>query len=542
MKPPSRLRIKPTRFVSKKTDNTGTKRKPKIAFTGWSRTEQQILLRCLNSQSKKTAGIHGAIDLEALHAKLPKRSTEEIQSQLECLMMRVLRSVVIQVKSQRSEQKVAMKPIQQWAELAHDMAGALEEPITSAFAQMLVISATEPGSLKNSDPPREGYISKPQSSNLKTIPARPIPTPVSVTPPAHPRALNSPTGAISKYGGNTSSIPSTHQSNHPTVTVSPVAGDVSTRQLPLAASGSSASSGPAAAGARPTHQHTSAGPRRSKHADGNTPRYTGLGCIVDLEKIYRFLSTIHIQSECFKLTPMESAVVLDLLMSLPEELPLLDCARLQHHLLEVHKRFSAPVPKAAQGRICTGKSTSLNEEGTKAEDQGRPVGHRGGNDEGETPVTTPPHQAVRDAAVAPLETLPKSPVDGEQDVSIRGMPDGQGSDGAESSLTNQDAASTAASGNLVAGCSDFSAEDGAALAPGSTQERVGSETFTPLQASGHDQGQPLLPNDTSVKSGKAKQRKADWKKAGLCPLNPFVVPLKLLARRTVQPVEEVASQ
>lgn len=78
MKPPSRARIQPTRYVNKKTEKTVSKRKPKFACTGWSRTEQQVLLRCLNKQNKMTGGIHGAIDLEALHEKLPKQSREEV--------------------------------------------------------------------------------------------------------------------------------------------------------------------------------------------------------------------------------------------------------------------------------------------------------------------------------------------------------------------------------------------------------------------------------------------------------------------------------
>lgn len=36
----------------------------------------------------------------------------------------------------------------------------------------------------------------------------------------------------------------------------------------------------------------------------------------------------------------ESAVLLDMLMCLPEELPLLDCKELQHHLLQLHSQLS----------------------------------------------------------------------------------------------------------------------------------------------------------------------------------------------------------
>lgn len=39
--------------------------------------------------------------------------------------------------------------------------------------------------------------------------------------------------------------------------------------------------------------------------------------------------------EYFLLCPLESAIVLDLLMSLPEELLLLDCNKLNKHLIQV---------------------------------------------------------------------------------------------------------------------------------------------------------------------------------------------------------------
>ncbi|XP_064796246.1 snRNA-activating protein complex subunit 2 [Oncorhynchus masou masou] len=623
MKPPSRSRIQPTRYVNKKTEKTVSKRKPKFACTGWSRTEQQVLLRCLNKQNKMTGGIHGAIDLEALHEKLPKQSREEIQSQLESLMMRVLRAVVGQVKKQRSEQKAALKPIQLWAELAHDMAGALEEPITSAFAQMLVISATEPGSLTNSDPPREDYLPKQQRSNFKTIPPRPIPTPTSQKKPAPSGVSNSPivfniastpqpppavsvpvsgvpatqpstmnpgsgaskqrgrtttpastVGALPQPGCSNSSILSQIQegsaistlltvpmpvqslsalSSGPTTTLqsqsvaqggahgqtmsnvpstqlagmsSPAPADVSKQQQPSAAASS----------IRPQPQHPGAGPRKSKHADENTPRYTGLGSIVDFEKIYRFLSTVHVQSECFKLTPMESAIILDLLMSLPEELPLLDCARLQHHLLQVHERFSAPVPKVTQEGTGTGRPWS-----SAAGDQRR---QDGATDGGAilVAVTTPPSLDAGDKVGAPLQVQQGSQVEGGKGVAISGIPDGLGSDGMVCTSTNQGVAATVVPANLVAGCSNSVAKDGAVPLQGSTEERAGTETVAPSQDNGQAQGQTPSTNDTSAKSGTSRQRKSVWEKAGLCPLNPFMVPLKLLARKQIQSLDEVVLQ
>uniref|UniRef100_A0A3Q0SSF8 Uncharacterized protein n=1 Tax=Amphilophus citrinellus TaxID=61819 RepID=A0A3Q0SSF8_AMPCI len=75
--------------------------------------------------------------------------------------------------------------------------------------------------------------------------------------------------------------------------------------------------------------------RTSKYATKDSPRTFGVKCVVDFEKIYCFLSVIQKPSQDCHLTPMESAIVLDLLMSLPEELPLLDCKKLRKHMIQV---------------------------------------------------------------------------------------------------------------------------------------------------------------------------------------------------------------
>uniref|UniRef100_G3N6L3 Uncharacterized protein n=2 Tax=Gasterosteus aculeatus TaxID=69293 RepID=G3N6L3_GASAC len=61
---------------------------------------------------------------------------------------------------------------------------------------------------------------------------------------------------------------------------------------------------------------------------------------VDFEKIYCYLSSIHQPKNDCHLSPMESAIMLDLLMSLPEELPLLDCKKLHKHLIQMYKFLS----------------------------------------------------------------------------------------------------------------------------------------------------------------------------------------------------------
>lgn len=62
---------------------------------------------------------------------------------------------------------------------------------------------------------------------------------------------------------------------------------------------------------------------------------------VSFEKIYRYLGTLQKPNEHCKLTPMESAIVLDLLMSLPEELLLLDCDKLGQHLSQMYQSLSS---------------------------------------------------------------------------------------------------------------------------------------------------------------------------------------------------------
>ncbi|KAF7653346.1 hypothetical protein LDENG_00084200 [Lucifuga dentata] len=73
----------------------------------------------------------------------------------------------------------------------------------------------------------------------------------------------------------------------------------------------------------------------------DSPRTCGVRSVVDFEKIYHYLSVVHEPNTAFALTPTESAVVLDLLMSLQEELPLLDCNKLQRHFAQVYRCLSS---------------------------------------------------------------------------------------------------------------------------------------------------------------------------------------------------------
>lgn len=81
----------------------------------------------------------------------------------------------------------------------------------------------------------------------------------------------------------------------------------------------------------------------STQAAGNSiPLPVNPGMEVSFERIYQYLSGLSKPNEPCKLTPMESAILLDLLMALPEELLLLDCSKLNKHLSEMYRYLSAP--------------------------------------------------------------------------------------------------------------------------------------------------------------------------------------------------------
>lgn len=68
---------------------------------------------------------------------------------------------------------------------------------------------------------------------------------------------------------------------------------------------------------------------------------------VDFEKIYKYLSAISRSCQGPELSAAESAVVLDLLLALPEELPRLPCTALVKHMSDTYLRLTAPQPDPA---------------------------------------------------------------------------------------------------------------------------------------------------------------------------------------------------
>nr|XP_019955636.1 PREDICTED: snRNA-activating protein complex subunit 2 [Paralichthys olivaceus] len=72
-----------------------------------------------------------------------------------------------------------------------------------------------------------------------------------------------------------------------------------------------------------------------KYATKLSPRTISVNSSVDFERLYHYMSAMHESDDERPLTPMESAIMLNLLMSLPEELSLLHCTKLQKHLIQV---------------------------------------------------------------------------------------------------------------------------------------------------------------------------------------------------------------
>uniref|UniRef100_A0A8C9QIY2 Small nuclear RNA activating complex polypeptide 2 n=1 Tax=Spermophilus dauricus TaxID=99837 RepID=A0A8C9QIY2_SPEDA len=65
---------------------------------------------------------------------------------------------------------------------------------------------------------------------------------------------------------------------------------------------------------------------------------------MDFEKIYKYLSCCSRSGHVPELSAAESAVVLDLLLSLPEELPRLPCTALIEHMTKTYAHLMAPQP------------------------------------------------------------------------------------------------------------------------------------------------------------------------------------------------------
>ncbi|XP_077598584.1 snRNA-activating protein complex subunit 2 [Stigmatopora nigra] len=99
---------------------------------------------------------------------------------------------------------------------------------------------------------------------------------------------------------------------------------------PVTPSTSAANEGPTSSGAAPG--------RMSAPMAATSCRSQDLE--VNFERIYKYLGAVHnLENKC-ELTAMESAVVLELVMSLPEELELLQFQSLRRHLIQTQQNLS----------------------------------------------------------------------------------------------------------------------------------------------------------------------------------------------------------
>ncbi|KAJ4948062.1 hypothetical protein JOQ06_019603 [Pogonophryne albipinna] len=327
MKPPPRKR-------NKKNLSLEPPPAPRKVSGTWQRLEQKKLLKAL-TELGKTNNVNEDIDCEFLRKHVRTRSISEISTMVELL------------KSQ------------EWTRMASLVAGAQEETVSDAFSRMLTVCSTEPNTLRYSNPPQ---VYRPPPVGC-TVPLRPVPhQPVKVekfkTNTARPiRALKSPAAAmspgvtprpLSTAAGASPAPPPTSQSapseRPPTTTTSssespsssPHTSPTNRAPAPSPAPSSGASSPPPLS--TPVRQFHAK--LTSKLALKRTPT-VGAQSVVHFERIYHYLSIINSPGESCTLTAMESAIVLDLLMSLPEELPLLDCSKLKKHLLQVYRFLSS---------------------------------------------------------------------------------------------------------------------------------------------------------------------------------------------------------
>ncbi|XP_072542933.1 snRNA-activating protein complex subunit 2 [Salminus brasiliensis] len=341
MKPPSRQRIRPSRFLGiKRTEPT------RGLCTGWSKKEQQNLLRGLSEQLR----LKPELDLLELQKKVPKRTVPEIQNIIKFLKGSVVRRVYLQVQKQKREEQRTKTPIEIWAELAQKMAGVHEETISSAFSQMLVIAATEPLSQLHSVPPRLIDLPNPVAHSLPTtLRVNGTSSPAAKTLELETSSLVQPSSissteensngtqpsSVSGQASAKLSIPTNPKSNLCQTSVSP--SKTISKVIPPVSNPSAATMPcPSNSTNQPSKQHA-CGQSKQDHQHGLVEK----ALTVDFDKIYNFMSNMNTNKGRSSLTAMESAVLLDLLMSLPEELPLLDCKELQHHLLQVYTRLTS---------------------------------------------------------------------------------------------------------------------------------------------------------------------------------------------------------
>ncbi|KAL1773135.1 snRNA-activating protein complex subunit 2 [Sigmodon hispidus] len=312
MKPPQRQRKIPARYVGEATGPTA-----------WNPREMRHLLRLLEARRGQPEP-----DAAELAKELRGRSEAEVVPGIcrfiQQLKGRVVREAIRKVHPSGTEglrhQKAQLPaPIEVWMDLAEKLTGPLDEALTAAFSQsakedlVLTIAAAEPISLLHSKP------GKPTKACGKPL-----------------LFLNTQGGQKNPGREASGAAPvtadSTPEASDPNPEISGPASEVTISDAPI----------------KPL-------------ADPSTER----DFAVDFEKIYKYLSFSSRNGHGPELSAAESAVVLDLLMSLPEELSHLPCTALMEHMTKTYAQLMAP-----QTSLPSGKSPRPGNEDKGTDSQG----------------------------------------------------------------------------------------------------------------------------------------------------------------------------
>ncbi|XP_074825919.1 snRNA-activating protein complex subunit 2 isoform X2 [Natator depressus] len=189
---------------------------------------------------------------------------------------------------------------------------------------------------------------------------------------------------------------------------------------------------------------------------------------VDFEKIYKYLSMLSRDIKVPELSPYESAVVLDLLMSLPEELSNLDYDGLKRHMHRSYRELTAQQPDGSR----------------KGSDPGASAGELAADlPSASVDCERPPTANLSVSCTLPTELA--QPSDNQKRPSRSGECEQGTQETPQPSVSPSPAQHSASHGQLP----------------------------PPLHSAGID------------------AQKSVWKDLGICPLNLFLVPLELLARK-----------
>lgn len=268
--------------------------------TAWSPREMRHLLRLLQARRGQPEP-----DAAELAQELRGRSEAEICRFIQQLKGRVVREAIQKMQpggreGPRHQGTPLPAPVEVWMDLAEKLTGPMEEALTAAFSQVLTIAAAEPLSLLHSRP------GKPTKARGKAL-----------------VFLSNQDGQKDPASEGSGPVPMT-------------AADP-TREASV--------SDPKASGANP---ETSGLASEVTVPDPDAPTKSLAGSsterdlAVDFEKIYKYLSFSSRGGHGPELSAAESAVVLNLLMALPEELSHLPCTALLEHMTKTYAQLMAP--------------------------------------------------------------------------------------------------------------------------------------------------------------------------------------------------------